>query len=299
MDKNNTPLCPLCGHNQFDLFHQMESFGFPIRYYQCQSCGLVQQNPLESQAADPAFYAETYRKVYQASAEPTPKDLAIQKKRADHLLAFLRQAGRRQVKTMLDVGCSAGVWLNHAKTAYNCQINGVEPGEAYRQFAQKNGVKVFASIDEMFAAQTGGYDLISLLHVLEHLVDPLAVLKKLRQVCLHDDGALLLEVPNFYAHDSYELAHLHCYTPHTLRQMVQQAGYQVIALKAHGVPRSKLLKLYITLLAVPLPEGAALPALTAENGVARKRSNAMLYRRIVQKLLPAKAWLPLPGAGEK
>jgi len=71
--------CPLCGKSKAKILSEMDSFGFKVRYYLCQTCGFVFQNFRESAAADPAFYAETYRQLYQATEEPTAKDLRQQR----------------------------------------------------------------------------------------------------------------------------------------------------------------------------------------------------------------------------
>jgi hypothetical protein len=102
------------------------------------------------------------------------------------------------------------------------------------------------------------------------------------------DGWLLLEVPNLYCHDSFEIAHLVSFSPHTLRQTVQKAGFEVVKLRAHGHPRSELLPLYLTLLACP---GTSAGVIQPEKNVARKRQLGMFRRRVTQKFFPKKAWL--------
>ncbi len=290
--------CLLCQSSTSDIFDRVESFGYPLVYYQCGHCGLVYQNPEESQAADPVFYAETYRRIYQSSPEPTQKDLWVQAKRASHLMRLLEKQGFSAPKRVLDIGASAGLLLDAFRSAYDCQVMGVEPGDAYRAYTEKQGLSMVPSLDALVEKEPRKFDLVSLMHVLEHLVDPVETLKIIRQSLLADSGVLLLEVPNFYAHDSYELAHLACYSPHTLKVVLQQAGYHVLSIKAHGIPRSMLLPLYLTVLAEPLPEGGEDQALHPEHGVKIKRQVGMFYRRLMQKLFPHRAWLPLPEEKE-
>jgi predicted TPR repeat methyltransferase len=286
--------CLLCGSDHQEVFTRVESFGYPLVYYHCEKCGLVFQSQEESQAADPDFYAATYRKIYQAHEEPTTKDLWVQAQRSQHLMDGLRKAGVNKIENMLDIGASAGLLLQAFKQAFGCQVTGVEPGEAYRSFAEQKGIRMFTSVDELGDSAPARFDLVSMSHVLEHLSDPVGMLRVIREKLLAENGLILLEVPNFYAHDSYELAHLVCYTPHTLKEALRQAGYEVVRFERHGVPRSDLLNLYLTVLARPASPQSDPGRVRPEKNVRLKRKLAMLYRRIVQKIFPHKAWLSLP-----
>lgn len=285
--------CLLCGSEQSSLFARVESFGFPLVYLQCDRCGLIFQSEEESQAAEPEFYASTYREIYQSSEEPTAKDLWVQHQRADHLVGFLKAGGAAVPSRALDIGASAGVLLGAFQEAFGCDVTGVEPGDAYRAFAERQGVKMFPSVEALVASEPEKFTLVSLIHVLEHLSDPIGMLALIRRELLTRDGVLILEVPNFYAHDSYELAHLACYTPHTLREALQKAGFELVTLKRHGAPRSAVLNLYLTVIARPVNAGAQARPVRRERSVRFKRQWGCFYRRVMQKLFPQRAWLPL------
>ncbi len=286
--------CLLCGSDNQQPFTRVESFGFPLVYYQCGRCGLVFQSQTESQAADPEFYAATYRKIYQSSEEPTIKDIWIQTQRAQHLIEVVLSAGRTKVENMLDIGASAGVLLESFRDAFGCQVTGVEPGDAYRKVAQSRDIPMYPLLDDLVQSDPERFDLVSLSHVLEHLPDPVSTLRLIRDKLLTADGLLLLEVPNFYAHDSYELAHLACYTPRTLQEIVRQAGFEVVRFTRHGIPRSTMLNLYLTVLASPAKDSLEERVIQPEKNVSLKRKVGMFYRRLIQKLFPHRAWLPLP-----
>lgn len=290
-------ICPLCGEAAHSHPFDQRSFqGLPVTNRECARCGLVYQSPRMSEAALAEFYEAEYRRLYQGSAGPNPKDLSIQRARAASLLAFTRRYVPGLARH-LDIGCSAGLLLEAFRAAYGCQPAGVEPGTAYREYARSQGLEVWASLDELKAAGETGFDLVSLGHVLEHLPDPVGYLAALRTGLLKPGGSLLVEVPNLFAHDSFEVAHLVSYSPHTLAQTLQKAGYEIIALDAHGRPRSEVLPLYLTVLARPAARPAAFQV-TPETGVARKRRWGMLRRRLLTRLMPRRAWLPL-AAGSK
>ena len=285
-------LCPLCGSKNQCSFEKVESFGFPIDYLICEDCGFVFQNTLKSQAADPDFYQQTYRKIYQETEEPTSKDLYQQSQRALVQTAWLKTLGYVKFARILDIGASSGLLLETFAKEFKAEVVGVEPGDAYRKLAENKGLRMFNSIDALTESQPECFDLVSLMHVLEHLEKPIEVLKQIREKLLKDDGCLIIEVPNFYAHDSYELAHLTCFTEQSLAEMLKQAGFETVAARKHGMPRSKILPLYLTILVKPVSKPEK-QAVKTEKNVRCKRNYGMLKRRIQTKLNPGDAWLPV------
>jgi trans-aconitate methyltransferase len=235
------------------------------------------------------FYATAYRDLYHQSKEPTSTDLSIQTKRAAHLMEFVRRQGLNTLKAHLDIGCSTGTLLKTFKTHFNNQAIGVELDETHRAYAQSQGITAFSSLAELPGDCEKSFNLVSLIHVLEHLPDPVGTLKELRIRWLSADGWLLLEVPNLYCHDSFEVAHLTSFSPSTFTQVVRQAGFRVVHLVKHGQPRSSVLPLYLTLLARPISNPEIIPA-TAETAVRFKRRVGLAYRQLLTRLLPGRAW---------
>jgi SAM-dependent methyltransferase len=191
----------------------------------------------------------------------------------------------------LDIGSSSGVLLETFQRRFDCPVVGVEPGDAYRHYAEQRGLNIFKSLQDMDQAGERRFDLISLIHVLEHIQDPVQYLIELKRDYLTADGELLIEVPNLYVHDSFEIAHLYSFSRHTLREVITKAGFEIISLTTHGHPRSLMLNLYLTVLARPAkrPLGRRV---RPEIGVRYKRKWGMLKRRVIQKLFPDQAWIP-------
>ena len=247
-----------------------------------------------------AYYEREYRQTYQGQEGPDLKDLAVQKARAESLLAFAR-LHISTLSTHLDIGCSAGLLMKAFHNQYNCRPVGVEPGRAYREYAQSLELKVFSNLEVLKhsrhtsenpenALSKNSFDLISMAHVLEHLPNPVTYLRSLREDLFTSNGWLLIEVPNLYCHDSFEIAHLVSYSAHTLAQTLETAGFTIHASIAHGKPRSELLPLYLTVLA-RLSEQSEYPQ--RESGVKRKRQLGLFRRRITTRLFPHQAWKPI------
>lgn len=98
-----------------------------------------------------------------------------------------RVAGRR----WLDVGSGCGGLLDHL-ACKAAKAAGVEPNAAQRAAAVARGHAVFPSVDEL---EGQVFDVISLFHVLEHLTDPVGMLRRLGDL-LADGGLLIVEVPH-------------------------------------------------------------------------------------------------------
>jgi SAM-dependent methyltransferase len=291
--------CPLCSSDQTAPFDQRQFRGQAITNCICRKCGLVYQSPRMSADALQSYYEHEYRLAYQGEEGPTSKDLAAQRGRATSLFNFMLKHSPSSIPSRhLDIGCSAGLLLQRFQDKLKCQSVGIEPGQAYREVAQKAGFDVHPSLEALQAAMAktakyaSPFDLISMAHVLEHLPEPVAYLSALRERLLSSqNGQLLLEVPNLYAHDCFEIAHLVSYSPHTLTQTLLKAGFEIKALEAHGRPRSQIIPLYLTALAIPYSLESY--QVTPEAHVSRKRRLGMLRRRLLTRLFPAKAWLPI------
>lgn len=333
--------CPLCGNQQNKVFDQRIFRGQTVINRLCSTCGFVYMSPRFSEAELADFYEQEYRRVYQGTAGPTQKDLTVQSGRAKSLVKFWEvnfgRGGRRPprrssprqrpLSRYLDIGCSAGLLLHVFQARYGCQVVGVEPGEAYRIYSKNQGLMVYPDLEAMQAAREAPFDLISMAHVLEHMPDPVEYLEYLRKKILTSDGWLLIEVPNLYSHDCFEIAHMCSFSEHTLSEVLKKAGFRVVRSRKHGQPRSAILPLYLTVLARPWEahlrkirriggqkhvdmsgkmdrqdQSSAIVETNQvypERNVHIKRRLGMLRSRILKRLLPHLAWLPVGDVNAK
>jgi SAM-dependent methyltransferase len=283
-------VCPLCANEHSHLFDRREFRGHEVVNRVCLKCGLVYQSPRMTESESDNFYAQEYRSLYEGSSQPTARNMADQRGRAESLFLF-SQPSISKIKQHLDIGCSVGVLLHHFQEMYHCHSVGIEPGKEHRLQAQKNGLVVFAKLDEMQKCSQDRFDLISMVHVLEHLPDPLNYIAQLREQLLDPEGWLLIEVPNLFAHDSFEIAHLVSYSPHTVKQVLEKSGFEVVKSEQHGRPRSRILPLYISLLARPASISQRSFTLQPEKWVSTRRQAGMLRRRLLEHVFPRQAWI--------
>ncbi len=107
-------------------------------------------------------------------------------------------------KRCFDLGCGTGGTLNLLKDKYpDVWLSGVEIDEGSAQKARSAGHEIWCGDADKFNFtahfEQGSLDLILCLDVLEHLVDPWSVVKKLSPL-LRKGGKLITSLPNIRYH---------------------------------------------------------------------------------------------------
>jgi SAM-dependent methyltransferase len=241
-----------------------------------------------------AYYAAEYRERVQGSEGPTEKDVRIQTARANHLVEF-SQSMVTKVRSCLDIGSSTGILLEAFRKAYGCDGIGIEPGEAYAQYGRDKGFQIVADIQDLPSKYEHHFDMVTMGHTLEHIPNPREYLLELREKWLAPNGHLLVEVPNLYGHHALEQAHLFAFSRDTLSEMLQHAGYDLLHIKVHGYPRSKLIPLYIIALARAGDRVSQQRSVrSSSRGVAARRKLGMRWRWLATTIAGRWAWLPWP-----
>lgn len=146
-----------------------------------------------------------------------------------------------QSGTLLDVGCSTGLFLDRARKA-GFAVKGVEFSEDSAAFAQAHfGLTVErGSIHDSHEA-AGSFDVLTMFDVIEHVPDPLADMAAAMRL-LKPGGWFVLSTPNIdglFPRASYPLAKTLNYWPHpeppfhlyqfsvaTLTAMLAKAGFE-------------------------------------------------------------------------
>jgi 2-polyprenyl-3-methyl-5-hydroxy-6-metoxy-1,4-benzoquinol methylase len=243
--------CALCGSTQAALLYPANVTGeASVSEFSCTSGGLARHDDIlrcldcgmiSSRPADtPERIVENYTAMVDErylSEEQGRRELF--RWVIDRLDGYLLP-GRR----LLEVGSNAGLFLSVAEQA-GWHATGVEPSHwAVETGRRLFGVDLEQGTVETLDAEPGSRDAVVMLDVLEHLVDPLATLRRLRGV-LHDEGMLALSTVNVAGlharvrHGSWPWfirPHLHYFTPETLGMMLQQAGFTMVEWRV--VPRT-------------------------------------------------------------
>jgi hypothetical protein len=79
-------------------------------------------------------------------------------------------------------------------------------------------------------------ELVTLSHVLEHLPDIVSPLMRLRNL-MSETGRLGIEVPHTSEGACFQIAHLWGFNESSLTHLLHAAGFEVLWMGTHGVPR--------------------------------------------------------------
>ncbi|PIA78990.1 methyltransferase [Gaetbulibacter sp. 4G1] len=103
-------------------------------------------------------------------------------------------------KTLLDVGCGTGDFLQTAKQN-NWNVSGIEPNKQARKIANNKTDDSVFETSQLLKFEESSFDVITLWHVLEHLPnieEQMSCFKKL----LKPKGTLIIAVPNHKSYDA-------------------------------------------------------------------------------------------------
>ncbi|MEY8870721.1 class I SAM-dependent methyltransferase [Meridianimaribacter flavus] len=103
-------------------------------------------------------------------------------------------------KTILDVGCGTGDFLQTAKNN-SWNVYGIEPNEKARAIANSKTKNQVFDTNTLQEFESGTFDVITLWHVLEHLPNLETEIQNLNRL-LKPEGRLVIAVPNFKSYDA-------------------------------------------------------------------------------------------------
>jgi 2-polyprenyl-3-methyl-5-hydroxy-6-metoxy-1,4-benzoquinol methylase len=260
------PACLLCGSDRRWPFVEAPdtsagSRGLRFIVVQCEDCGLCYTCPRPDRQSIGQFYPADYR-PHRAKRDTRyeTRDTGKKTSRVSCLVSrvsstatwswITKLRGRPCVERralpwhgqgrLLDFGCGGGSFLERMRHQ-GWQVTGLDVSEAtVERIRSELGIRALSGTLPHAELEPGSFDVVTMWHSLEHVHDPLGVLRAAYHL-LAPGGRLMVAVPNidsaaFHwfgpAWFALELPrHLTHFAPSTLRAMLEAAGFRVERLR--------------------------------------------------------------------
>jgi len=230
--------CCVCGGKDFELLSQKERYGLYMPVVICRECGLVQTNPRMTQESYNEFYQMEYRKLYLGKDVPTDVFFRAEYNTGGVIFGYLTRNLGIEITNLfiVEVGCATGGILQYFKEQGN-EVYGVDLDSQYIEFGKANyGLKLEVGTVDKVVQLHRNPDIVIYADVLEHILNPIAELTKLRET-MKENSFLYIRVPNIkrlttsYKRNFLRFlqnAHIYHFTPVTLNNVLRKAGYDFV-----------------------------------------------------------------------
>lgn len=242
--------CNLCGSNSYALVYKKkegepltlgpkedysvtdEKIQKPERVFRCNNCGLIYAQPYGG--------VKRYLDRYCNMVDP---DYASEERgrRQSSIKVLERIERHKRSGRLLDIGCATGFFLDEARRR-GWEAHGVELSKWAVEYAKDRlNLDVTRGTVEETAFPDESFDVIVMLDVLEHLVDPKYTLLEIRRI-LKKDGILYISTPDVSSVLSRILRgrwwginkfHLFYFSKKTLKKMLDACGFRITRYSPH------------------------------------------------------------------
>jgi SAM-dependent methyltransferase len=242
--------CLVCDHSDLNLVERYANlprvtsdakpFSAGGRLYVCRGCGAIQKTPNMKWLAE---IREIYKRYTLFELSDGAEQLIYTDlgpvPRSHRLVDFLvAEAGLPTVGNLLDVGCGTGAALANLSQALPAwSLYGTELSERCLP-----ALLAIPNFKQLFVCRLSevplSFDLITMIHFLEHATDPFLALKEARELATAT-GAVFIQVPDVES-SPFDLAiadHLIHFTLPTLELLARRAGLTISSLTDDVLPK--------------------------------------------------------------
>jgi len=240
LDRLEYPDCAVCGSESYVLLFEKDG----LNMVRCGNCSQVYARPRFGNFRRKVF--TQYHSFLDVFDSRRRMMLQSEDNRTENFipkLEILNKYGYPQNgEYLLDAGCGIGAFLKSAnEQGFKC--TGIEPGISSGFFGKlRLGFDINITTIENFK-NLRKFDIITCLHVIEHVVDPLKFFKKMMDVC-KPMGIVLIATPNIGCEKAISLReqweaagpadHLFLFEKRTIQNLAERAGFQVIDIVESG-----------------------------------------------------------------
>ena len=211
------------------MISRFDRHGKPLDTGICPRCGLVAHWNVPSEEQLNAFYATRYRAEYHGEQTPSARRVMRAWRNGERIYRQLAPelAPRAEVFEIgAGIGCTVKCFERHGHPAA-----GIEPNRGFQEFSRER-LRADVTGDYLFdLPPSGRHEAILLIHVIEHFRSPRGALEHIHRI-LKPGGRLYVECPNLAAPFApraklFHFAHIHNFTPPTLRMMAGRCGFEL------------------------------------------------------------------------
>jgi len=245
-DAGRAKSCPICGSASQGSIEPFNSYEMA----RCRDCSLV-YTVLRT------IPREQYEEVYSGEADYLEMvEVAEKTARGEwgfRQLRWFKRKALRWIETerpnsrLVDIGTGPGTFLLVAKQR-GFSVKGVEPTKLAAEKARSLSVDMFNGVIEDFAAtQDEKFDVVTSFEVMEHVPDPISMLKAIRAI-LKPDGIFVFSVPNL--DDPYCLRqtlpvnippiHINFFRRQSMRVALEKAGFVAERFATRPIPAASV-----------------------------------------------------------
>lgn len=226
--------CCICNSSQHEVFYKQVGENTLLR---CRKCGLVylkhfsEEKDFIGDAQSELDKNNTEKVEYWSFPELYKKHKNVFDNFFKDRLAKITRNNRPH-SSMLDIGCGYGFWLNFCKER-GFDVLGIDVSETAISWVKHHfKIPVMISSVESFSSEIT-FDAIVMCDVLEHFLEPVEQLIKLRDM-LSDDGVLYIQVPNLIGFklrngQGYHLPyHIWQFSLRSMKNLLNKSGFEIL-----------------------------------------------------------------------
>jgi len=239
-------LCPACGADEMRVLFEAEDHLFRtteerFRVVECRACRLLRLTPRPAPAQLWRYYPREYWFVPGTDRGAQLLEAYRRFVLRDHVRFVEKALARSEAGGLvLDVGCGGGLFLRLLKER-GYRVVGLDFSLAAAGVAwEHNGVPALCGSLSQAPLPAGSCAAVTMFHVLEHLYDPAEYLRAAHSL-LHDDGRLIVQVPNAASWQFLLLGehwrglevprHLYNFRAGDLEVLLDRCGFEVVRVK--------------------------------------------------------------------
>ncbi|PQP34957.1 hypothetical protein C6A37_05070 [Desulfobacteraceae bacterium SEEP-SAG9] len=233
----NAYSCMLCNTSDFRVIHQKKQW----QYRRCLNCDLVSLYPRPRPREFRDSY-DHYLPMGSADIHEWKKMMQPVVDKSADLIELQNKTGKGK---LLDIGCGYGFFLEEMALR-GWQVQGIEISPTGRQYAKNRlNLEVYSEPLENLALPANTFDVVTLFYVIEHVLDPLALLRAVKRI-LKPGGLVLLRWPHTTPivrilgplsrkldlyHTPY---HIHDFSPKTIKRLLELSDFEAIESRITG-----------------------------------------------------------------